>query len=1123
MAYYYLPSIPTQKQQRMKINNPARKTMALLAFSLFCSLTFAQKTVSGRIVDTNGEPMAGVTVLIKGTTAGGITDGGGLYSLNNVRDDATLIARFIGYLDQEEVVGTRTVVNFIMTEDAKALDEVVVVGYGTQRKADLTGSIGSVSPKDITLKGTSTMMESLQGTVPGVSITQTSSRAGGGYDIQIRGIQSITKIAKPLYVVDGIVVSDIQFLNPADIERVDILKDASSTAIYGSRASQGVVMVTTKTAKTQGGQTIKPTISYDGYYGTRRVARTPDFMDGMDFMQYRFSRYTSRIGRASKDGSVAYQMTPANLQITLLTNYVPEKDGDGNYMVGKNHWDYYKNKFPAYTPSKVEQMMANGDYYDWMDMVTQEATQQNHFVSVSGASAGTNYHFGMGYQQDEGIFLKDNENRFNLKAAIDTKIADKWTAGISINLARTINEFGSDNAVSNAFWSNPYFIPRDDNGELYLQSGIASVLGSSTGAQFSSMINPLIDMENTLNGAQKLHVLGNIYLQFSPIKDLLIKSVLSPSVYTGREHYYAGVKTQDRNSAGTDRASVESTNMFDYTWDNQINYAFVKDDHSLNAMGLFSLNKYSSEYFNQFGEDFPNNTTYYNMGNAATIIAPQSGYTEYSMMSYAARLNYAYKGKYMVTGTIRWDGSSRFAEGNRWGSFPSAAVAWRASEEDFIKTDWLNNLKLRLSYGISGNNNVGNYETATAPSSTAYYAFGSTMAYGYGPNGIVNSNLRWEKTGEWNLGVDLSVLNNRINITADLYDKLSVDLLLDRKLAIEAGGGATVMDNIGKVRNRGFELSLNTVNVQTRDLRFETTFGFALNKNTIEALYGEGVTEDLGNAWFVGSPVSVYYNYELGGIVNDKPLTVTLPEDIAGFMSGGASMDGVKGQTVTFDHAYEFYYKAYGWYEGQPIVKDRDWNGVIDADDKTIIGKALPDWTGSLTMALTYKNWDLSATAYAKQGYMVMSPFLRLFQGYNDRGRMHINMDYYIPANTPVLLSDGSVGVQAETHYGSYPYPTDALANGGVGDYYGGTGGSTGLNYHVDASYVKVKNIVLGYTMPRRWMDPLGISSLRIYGNILNPFVFTKYKGFDPEWAGAALSAGGPSTVTYQVGVNLKF
>ncbi|HKM92843.1 MAG TPA: TonB-dependent receptor [Prolixibacteraceae bacterium] len=1092
----------------MKITSFTKRISFILIMSMLSMVSLAQeKLISGNVSDVLGRPLTGVTIVIPGTTTGTVTDIEGHFTLK-APANSELQFSFIGYVQQTIVIGNQTSIEITLVERALDLDEVVVVGYGTIKKADLTGSVGSISAENLVGKGTATMMESLQGEIPGVSITQNSSRAGGGFDIQIRGVQSIKDKkdrSGPLFVVDGIVVSDIQMLNPADIERVDVLKDASSTAIYGSRASNGVVMVTTKSARGQGEKTKKPTISYDGYVGLRQVARMPSFMNGSEFMQYRFSRYTTRKGRASANGSVNYQITPENLQISLLTNYLPEQDENDKYLVGPGYWNEY---YPDGTGmSKVEQMMSKGEYYDWMDLVTQNAIQQNHFVSVSGASNNSSYHFGAGYQQDEGIFLKDNEKRFNIKAAIDTKVGDNWNAGVSLNLAHTLDDWGSNKAVANAFWSNPYFIPWDEDGNYYLQSGVTNVLGTNTGAQFSSLINPLIDMDNTIYGAKKLHILGNVYLAFSPIKNLTFKTTLSPNIYQGRTHLYEGVNTESRNSAQTDRAEVETTNMFDWTWDNQVNYILTKGNHSINAMGLFSMNQYTKEYFYQYGEDFPSNTTYYNMGNAGTTIAPKSGYTEHSLISFAARLNYSYKGKYIVTGTMRSDGSSRFYEGNRWGTFPSAAIAWRASEEDFLKADWLTNLKLRLSYGVTGNNNVGDYATATMPSSSSYYAFGSTMGYGYGPNGIVNAAIQWEKTTEFDFGVDFSALKGRINVIADVYNKISDGLLMKRSLAIEAGGGATVNDNIGKISNKGFELSINTVNVNTKNLRWETTFSFGTNKNAIEELYGGTVEKDLGNLWFVGQPVDIFYNYTMDGIVNDKPITVTLPNST---------------ETKTYEHAYEFYKEYYGIYEGMPIIKDLNNDGAIDDKDKSIVGKAEPDWTGSFSTSLIYKKWDFSATVYAKQSYMVESPFLRQYGAYNDRGRMHVNMDYYIPANTPILLSDGTVSIQEETHYGAYPYPNDQIENGGSGTYYGTTGNS-GIHYFTDASFVKVKNISLGYTAPSKFLSNIGISYLRLYVNVLNPFTFTNYEGFDPEWAGSKLNDGGPSTVTYQFGVNLKF
>ena len=1092
----------------MKINIILKRASLALLLSLLCIFAFAQqKSIKGNVTDQNGQPMVGVTVVVMGTTNGTTTNIDGAYFINANESDKLQFS-FIGFIPQTVEVGNQTTINVVLEESTTDINEVVVVGYGTIKKTDLTGSVGSVDPEGLVAKGAPTMMESLQGAVSGVSITQNSSRAGGGFDIQIRGTQSIRDRedrSGPLYVVDGIVVSDIQMLNPADIERVDILKDASSTAIYGSRASEGVVLVTTKSAAGAGGKSKRPVVSYDGYIGSRQIVRMPDYMEGIDFMKFRFSRYSTRKGLlASKDGSVNYEMTAANLRTTLLLNYTPELDENGIYKVGPNYWNYY---YPDGTGmSRVEKMMANGEGYNWMDLVTQSGLQQNHFVSVSGSSENTSYHFGFGYQQDEGIFLKDNQNRFNVKTAIDTRISDQVSAGISLNLAQTVNEWGSDTAVRNAFMMNPYSIPYDEYGVLYEQAAVTSTLGTVNGDQFTSTENPLLDMESTEFGSRGIHILGNIYLSYSPIKDLTFKSTLSPNIYQGREHLYQGVTTDARRNNGTDYASVEATNMFSWTWDNQVNYVYTKGDHSINAMGLFSMNKYTRERFNQYGEDFPSATTYYNMGTAATVIASTSDYTENRLVSYAARVNYAYKGKYMATATVRADGSSRFAKGSRWGSFPSAAIAWRASEEDFLKADWLTNLKLRLSYGVSGNNNVGDYATATMPSSTAYYAYGSNMAFGYGPNGIVNAAIQWEKTTEFDFGVDFSAYDNRINVVADIYRKLSDGLLMERSLAIEAGGGATVFDNIGKVSNKGIELSLNTVNIKTKDLRWETTFTFSKNINAIEELYGGSVQQDIGQGWFVGEPVDVFYNYTWDGIVSDKPITVTNPD----------------GESESFEHEYEYYNKYYGLYEGMPIIKDLDNNGVIDDEDRSIIGKAEPDWIGSFSTALKYKQWDFSATVYTKQNYMVASPFYRQYLSYRDRGMIHLKMDYYIPAGTPILLDDGTYGIQEESHYGMYPYPNNTIDNQGTGTYYG-TSGSSGIYNLTDASFVKVKNISLGYTVPEKVLSSIGISYVRLYANVTNPFVFTKYKGFDPEWAGANLEDGGPSTVTYQFGVNLKF
>lgn len=444
--------------------------------------------VTGKIIDENGEPMIGVSVLVKGTNVGAITDFDGNFKIKTPNGAKELQITYTGYKAQTVTITSDDLI-IKMEPDNQLLDEVVVVGYGTQKKSDLTGSVGSLDTEKLVAKGAPSMMESLQGAVPGVQITQNSSRAGGGFNIQIRGKSSMNNDSGPLYVVDGVVTDNIQFLNPQDIERVDILKDASSTAIYGSRATEGVVMVTTKSAKSAKGK--KPTISYDGYYGISKIARMPDFMNGIEFMQYRYSRFLT-----TENANVAqptYRLIDTDHMKALVTN-----------------------------SDIVTEMLANGSGYNWRDFVTQNGQQQNQFLTVNGAGENISYHFGAGYQQQEGIFLKDNENRFNVKGAVDAKINDIFSAGISFNMANSYQDMGSSNAVSNAFLFNPYCIPFDANGEAYLQPGAKVALGTDGKGDtaFTSTISPIVDMENTTNKTRNWHVLGNLYLEAQPIKGL---------------------------------------------------------------------------------------------------------------------------------------------------------------------------------------------------------------------------------------------------------------------------------------------------------------------------------------------------------------------------------------------------------------------------------------------------------------------------------------------------------------------------------------------------------------------------------------------------------------------------
>lgn len=1069
----------------MNLNELIKKATVTLLMSMLCLIAFAQgKQITGVVKDATGEPMIGVNVLVKGTTNGTITDFDGNFTIQGVNDKDVLVVSYIGYISQELPVGKQSSFNVILKDDTQALDEIVVVGYGVQKKSDLTGSVGSVNSANLVAKGATSVMESLQGQVAGVDISQSSSRAGDGFNISIRGKSSLAG-GSPLYVIDGVVCDNMDFLNPADIDKIDILKDASSTAIYGSRATNGVVMITTKQTKSieQG----KAVVSYDGYYGYKTTANLPEFMDGDEWTNYRFQRYTT-LGSTDANGHPTYVMKPS---------------------------DY--TDFWAKDNVKIKEMYTNKEYYDWPDLVTTDGQQQNHFINIAGNAKNISYRVGLGYQKDDGV-MADKYERWNLKAAIDHKLNDYISVGFNTNMSTSLKDYGSKNSILNGFRANPYWVPYywegENKGELILQPA-KDVAIFPNGGGFTSTLNPLVDRQNSKDETRSYDVMANLYLQVTPIKDLILKTTFSPTYSSSRRGEFYGVNTESQFSTKSpntgdpyNKAVLTNASTFSYTWDTQANYMKTIGDHSFNALALFSV--YSNELKGDAvtANEMPFDVDWHNTASAGFLSNADSYYKKITMLSYVLRLNYSYKGKYLATVSSRWDGSSKFQKDNRWGAFPSMALAWRVSEEGFMKntSDWLSNLKVRASVGLTGNNaNVGPYDTQALAGTKYYYNFGSTDAIGYGPNGIPNSLLSWEKTREFNIGLDFGFLNNRITGSIDWYDKVSRDLLMEQPTPLELGSSTgSIMNNVGKVKNTGVEILLKTVNVDTKNFRWETSFTFAMNKNKILELNGE--KKDLvGSKWFIGQPIDVIYDYEYAGV---------------------CTAEEAKAYYNNSDIKTKFL-------EGEMKIKDQqlpgeEGYGVIDENDLVVLGHNLPSWSGSITSNMYFKGFDFSFSIYTKQGGMVESPFMAEFTNYKDRGRNKLKMDYYIPAGTPVLNANGDGYTLLETaHMGSYPYPTNTANN----NYGGGIGWGTDKqttyvgNSYVDNSFVKIKNITLGYTFPSSWMSKIHVSQLRLYVNVLNPFTFTDYKGFDPEWADAKLSdgTGGPSSRTYQVGVNLKF
>lgn len=1001
--------------------------LVLLLGCLPLSLTWAQQTrvLKGTVKDaTSGEALPGVSIVVQGTNTGTSSDTGGNYTLTVAPDAKSLVISYVGYVSKTVDIGNQSTLDITLETDTKALEEVVVVGYGTVKKTDLTGSVVTLDPTQITKRGALNPMEAVQGQVAGVDISNSTGRAGSGFKIQIRGQQSLSG-GNPLYVVDGVITGGIDFLNPQDIERIDILKDASSTAIYGSRGAYGVVLVTTK----QGASVKqKAVLSYDGYIGIRDAVRMPDFMNGDTWWNFRQDAY----------------ITPALIQ-----------NQSYNANVGNNT-----------NSDELRRRIAEKDYTFWPDLFIKTGSQVNHWVTASGMSNKMGYTIGAGYQQEKGNIVHEDYKRYNFKASVNHVLNEKWTTGANINFSVVDQEMGSANAMVNAFRMSPLVKPyATATGDLLIQPG-----KDLPYIDMTSSTNPLYEMENSLNDTRTYYAIGNAFLQYTPLSWLSVKTTFAP-----RFKYEKNGKMQGTNTEGRinllPAGSIDNTESFSDVWDNQLTINKTIKDHSFNLMGLYSMNMFRDETNSLSATDLPYNSGYNNLGTAPPDKQRASSYYQKStIMSYALRLNYSWKDKYLLTLSTRWDGASVLAEGHKWASFPSAAVAWKISDEAFLaNARFINNLKIRVSYGMTGNNTgVRPYDTQVRANSGTLYDFGGVVAGGTAPSGVVNRQLTWEKTSEINTGVDYDFFNSRISGTIDYYNKVTDGILLNRNLPLESGWGS-LADNIGKVRNKGIEFALTTVNISKKDFSWNTSVNFSKNINEIVSLVDKN--DDLGNKWFIGEPINVNYTYVFDGIWQESEREKAV---------------------------------SYGQLPGQVKVRDLNNDNKITPLDRQIIGSPMPSWTAGLSTTVNFKGFDLSASLFTRQGVQVFSNFHEEFLNLGDRGRAKLNVNWYMAPNT----------VTPTRYSNEYPQPNN------MGAYWRG---KEGVGSYRDASFTKIKNITFGYTFPSGMLEKTRIGSLRLYTNILNPFVFTKYDGFDPEWAEASYANGGVSFVTYQFGVNVKF
>jgi TonB-linked SusC/RagA family outer membrane protein len=985
----------THRQKLLGKNVRAGISLLLL---LFCfSTASAQTVISGTVHDNKGVPLPGVTVKVKGGTALTSTSADGKYSIST-NPSSTLLFSFIGYETMEVVVGNKSTISPSLTEIQQSLNEVVVIGYGTKKKIDLTGTVNSLQSDEITRARTTGTQEAMQGRLPGVDVKRGSGKPGSDFSIEIRGANSIGGNTQPLYVIDGIPVGQngsatnpINDINPADIERIDVLKDASSTAIYGSRGANGVVLVTTKR-----GVKGNTKITYDGYYGIVNPYRLPPVMDGPTFVAYARDYYNA------------------------LSNYPATPITDDKI-------------FSATELNNIQ----NGTYTNWINLIKRNGSQSNHNLSITGGDDKTIYFLSGGYQVYEGTTKAEDSKKYTLKAGIDKTLNNTFKIGGSIYSIFVNNHLGSAEAFRSAYRLRP-------TGSAYNADGSQRFFAYESEAQIT---NPLFDFDNEIRQQQYIHVLPNVYGEANIIRGLKVRTSFSPDLTFQRQGQYDDTFTKQQAGTKPAQGQSSSNQWVNYTWENLISYNKEIGKHKFDITLGNTFEYHQQDFSSITVTGLPYRSLWYNLGTYQTVLGQlpvvgvASGYSKQTIASYFGRANYTFNNRYLFTATMRADGNSIFAPGHKWGYFPSGAFAWIASEEEFLRNfKLISLLKLRLSYGKSGNAALSPgllypYVTQSTVYQTAY-DFNGVQASGFAPN-FGNQNLTWEKTDEYNAGIDLGVLNNRVNLELNLYRKTVNGAILPQPVPPENGySGQT--SNLGSIRNNGIEIGLNTVNVRSDKFKWTTNFNFAANYNKILDLYGDG-KDDVGASRFIGQKTRVIYNYKIIGVW----------------------------QTSEAAQAASYNQKP-GTYK----IEDLNNNGKIDAGDRQVLGSDIPNWFGGLTSTINYANFDFSFTVYTRQGTMETSEFLnQAMNGDQRRARFGaFDRSYWTPTN-----------------------PSNQWANTALETQYGG------IATLQNSSYTKISNITLGYTVPQKLLSKVKISNLRVYANAFNPFIFSKFIGWDPE------------------------
>lgn len=980
------------------------------------------RSVTGTVLDENGDPLPGVLIYVEGTTTGATTDFDGKYTIPVNSDADVLVFSYIGMRTVSKTVGSQNTIDLQMEVDAKALEEVVVVGYGTARRSDLTGATTSVAINDAKKQPSSRVDELLQGRSAGVAVQNNSAAPDGTFTIRIRGSNSLNGSNDPLVVIDGFIGGDLSTLNPNDIASMEVLKDASSTAIYGSRGANGVVLVTTKR-----GTTSKPTVEYNSYLNFASISKKMDLLNGYEYAE------TVNANRAA---------------------------------VGVA---------PPFSDQDIANLRANGGT-DWQDVVFRNAIQQNHQISVSGAGENSKYYLSGNYTNNEGIIIGSSFERYALRSNLDTKLGKKFNTGVKLYFSEDTNHpsvTGGNqdrSPVQGALIWSPTLPIYDAEGNYTRPS---SAFGPP------AVNNPLAMAIEPINDNKRTRMEINAFLDYDILKGLSARVLFGYRKIDRENSFY--LNTAPQGGLGDAQAGITNSRFMLLQNTNQINYkTSFSDKHFVDFTFVYEQQReiFNSSFAgaNGFSSDV---FTYNNLALGRLPQIPQSDRTQKDIISYLSRVNYSYDDKYLLSFSSRYDGASVFGD-DKWGFFPSGAFAWKVSNENFMKdVTTISNLKLRTSYGLTGSQAVSPYASLAKLDSNQAYPIGSSITTGVGLGTPPNPDLSWEKTAQFNLGMDIGLFDNLLSLTAEYYNKKTSDLLLEVPLP-RTSGYSTTLRNLGEVQNRGFELNLSGYPV-TGKLNWNTNVNIAVNKNKVLALAGEdeitlGSTgfPNFGNTIFlqVGQPIGILKGY---------------------------IQDGIWGTDEAAEAA------SYGTIPGAPKYVDQNNDGQITNLDIASMGSTLPKFTYGWSNTLTYSNFDLNILLQGSQGNKVYNlTRVRSERSSSDSDatdRRILNRWTPDNQNTNVPSFEGSN--QYEQFQSS--------------------------RWLEDGSYLRLKNIALGYNFPKEILDKISISSLRLYVGAVNLFTITDYTGYDPEASTNVDTRGGidmapyPAQKIFTTGMNLKF